>query len=120
MSPKPGNWRDLASRDERIIARIARQACGNTIMGGCSAKVLAERLVRMGGTDLRYVVGAVYSVSSGRSHYDYDAWSCPECGSTHLGYEAAVRCCQQVEDSVEEEEDELLSEAELAAASDDD
>lgn len=83
------------------MARIARRACGNTILGGCSAKVLADRLVRMGGTDLRHVVGAVYSASTGRAHPEYDAWACHECGTAHLGREAALNCCQESAEIIE-------------------
>jgi len=92
MKTKTASWRELAGED-RLCAHVERVATMDTIHGGAHALLLSKRLRAMGGTDLRHVVGAVYSASTGKMHREYGAFECPECGSAHLGVEAALACC---------------------------
>lgn len=94
---KTASYTELTGED-RLVARIERIATGNTIFGGASALVIAKRLVRMGGTDLRHVVSGVYSASTGKAHPEYAAFKCLECGCAHLGQQAALECCQPKDD----------------------
>ncbi len=74
---------------------MERIATGNTILGGASALMLANRLHRMKGTDLRGVVADVYSASTGSQHRLHGAFTCPECGSACLGIDAAWQHCTE-------------------------
>lgn len=94
MKLAPASWKRLSGED-RLIARIERLATGNTIIGGASALMLAKRLHRMGGTDLRGVVADIYSASTGTRHSQHGAFECPECGCAHLGVAAAFACCAE-------------------------
>lgn len=95
-----GNTRDLMSRDDRAIARLADRATSDTIFGGARALVLAKRLDRMGGgIDALGVVGDVYQASIGRALPKYRVCKCPECGQTVLGEDAAMRCCEEGDES---------------------
>jgi rubrerythrin len=96
----PTHWSNLDHRDDRTVARIARIAISDTIHGGCRALRLSKRLAAVGGQDVQYVVSDVYSASSGYSHPEHSAWECPECGSAHLGQEAARRCCDENEEKL--------------------
>lgn len=93
------HWKELGERSERMIARMESKARGDTIHGGMSAFVLADKLQDMGGSDLRFVVHAVYALSSGKPHPEYAAVECPECGTACLGREAALACCSNAEES---------------------
>lgn len=88
---------ELASREDRAIAKLARIARGDTVHGGAKALVLAKRLNGMNSqVPADEVVGEVYSLSNytcGR----FGAYECPECGSAHLGTEAAYACCAESE-----------------------
>ncbi len=88
------NYTELPNSEQRIIARIAGQARIDTITGGAKALCLAKRLPRLDASlGLTGIVSNVYALSSGRHHPDYEAWECPECGSAHLGQDAAYNCC---------------------------
>jgi hypothetical protein len=93
MRLKPARYDELYDAEERLIARMAARARLDTIWGGAAGLMYAERLYRMGGTDLRYVVSDVYSASTGNHHGAYEAWECPECGSARLGTDDAYNCC---------------------------
>lgn len=93
MQLKPANWCALHNREDRLIARIAGIARRDTINGGASALVLANKLKRRGGTDLKGIVAEVYSASTGNHHTQHEAWECPECGFAHLGWLLASACC---------------------------
>jgi len=97
MNAKPGSWRNLQKGTiERACARIERIATANTIHGGASAMVMANRAAAMGlpnAGELQDTVAAVYSRSSGRMNEQFGAWCCGECGSTHAGRDAADECC---------------------------
>lgn len=98
------HWKELGGRLERMIARVELKARCNTIFGGMSALTLVNRLHGMGGEDLRFVVHAVYSLSSGRPHPQYAAFECPECGTACLGEESAQTCCSHMEEDPEDEQ----------------
>lgn len=89
---------ELSDREERAVARLAQKARLDTIDGGASALVLAQRADHMGwhscGRSALEVVSIVYSASTGRHHTDLEAWECPECGNACLGMDAAMACCQ--------------------------
>ena len=105
----PTHWSNLEHRDDRTVARIARIAINNTVFGGWSALGLAKRLAAMGGQDVQYVVSDVYSASTGRDHPEHSAWECPECGSAYLGQESARRCCEEQDDSTNEDINEITT-----------
>lgn len=96
------SWDSLTDRSERLEARIAAIARGDTILGGARALRLANRLAEFPhGTDLRGVVADVYSASTGKASREHEAWQCPECGSAHLGIQAAFECCAETFEEVE-------------------
>jgi hypothetical protein len=84
---------------ERACAALARIARADTIYGGARALVLARRMERRKGSQVpaNEIVSAVYSASN-YSCGEWGAYECPECGTAHLGTEAAYRCCSQVEE----------------------
>ena len=90
--------KQLYDRGERAIARMARMARMDTINGGARALVIAKRLEAMGSRqDYGEVVSWVYRHSN-YSCGPYGVYECPECGSAHLGTEAAYACCAMAED----------------------
>lgn len=85
---------------ERSTVRLARIATGNTILGGCSALVLAKHADRLGvkfmdGVSAREIVADVYSRSTGRESEQFGGWECPECGCAHVGRDNAFKCCSE-------------------------
>lgn len=96
------DWRALSKRDPmRVVFRIAARANGDTIMGGCSALVLAERAKRMRlpmGRDMLAAVHETYALSLGRTPDDCTPWECCECGSIHTSQGDALRCCAEQEE----------------------
>src|SRR6516162_9415427 len=92
MNPKPAKYTELFNRDARTTAHIAARARLDTIYGGCKALNLAARMKRSR-IDAEAIVSDVYSASTGKHHREHEAWSCPECGSVHLGIENAANCC---------------------------
>lgn len=92
------SYTELLSQDDRIVAKVAARARLDTLYGGAKALVWVKRLPRLAHRlDLRDVVSDVYSASTGRHHARHEGWECPECGSVHLGQEAAAQCCAEVE-----------------------
>lgn len=93
----------LADRHERGCARLARIATSDTINGGARALRIAARLERMGspipGDE---IVSSVYSASTGRADPTWSAFECPECGSAHMGVDAALQCCAPTEDDYDD------------------
>ena len=99
---KTGSWRNLQGAD-RAIARIAHIANVNTVLGGASALVKAERAMAMGlphASDMLDAVSDVYSRSSGHVPGHLAVVECPECGQWHLGEEAAANCCAPCDDEL--------------------
>ena len=87
-------------RDSRAIVKLARKAANNAIFGGASAIVIAERLDRMGCRfDAESIVTETWTCGT-RDGYSliFDAYECPECGSAHVGQEAAYACCAETID----------------------
>ena len=85
------NNRELAARitaqDPAFFPALARQQNPRYLWIGCSdSRVPANE-----------IVSAVYSASN-YSCGEWGAYECPECGTAHLGTEAAYRCCSQVEE----------------------
>lgn len=97
------HWKKLDERAERMVARMEAKARGDTIHGGMSAQVLADKLLLMGGTDLRHVVNAVYALSSGKPHAEYAAFECPECGAACLGKDGAENCCSHMRSGMDDD-----------------
>lgn len=95
MRMKHVAWDSLHAREDRLTARIAAIARADTITGGARASWLAEKLLKIGGTDLRGVVADVYCASTGRASTEHEAWQCPECGQPHLGQTRAFECCAE-------------------------
>ena len=83
---------------ERACAKLAQIARHDTIFGGARALVLAKRMdARKGATvPANGIVSDVYAASN-YSCGEWGAYACPECGQSHLGTEAAYRCCQEPE-----------------------
>ena len=102
MRAESVHWSKLPKGSrERAIARIAHRANADTIFGGASALVLANRAESMGlasADDMRDAVSETYSRSSGRPAATYSAWECSECGQIHLGRTAAESCCTWEDD----------------------
>jgi hypothetical protein len=98
MKLKEAHPSQLATNYERACAALARIARADTIYGGARALVLARRMERRKGSQVpaNEIVSAVYSASN-CSCGEWGAYECPECGTAHLGTEAAYRCCSQVE-----------------------
>jgi len=91
---KPADPKQMANREERACARLEIRARNNTVLGGCSALILAKRAERLGVRfPAREVVADVYSASTGKRSPIWGAWECPECGAAHLGTDAALQCC---------------------------
>lgn len=89
--------RRLTDRTERAQAKLARIARGDCWHGGARALVLAKRLDRLHCSfDPLAVVSDAYSSSTGTAT-NYLAYLCPECGTAHLGKEAASQCCGEIE-----------------------
>jgi len=81
-------------RDQRACASLAHIAKENTIWGGCSAAVLANRAEAMGCKfPAQEVVADVYSASTGKVSRRFGVWECPECGRESMGAAAAWKCC---------------------------
>lgn len=97
MYAKPAHYSDLPKgTPERAVYRLARIAVGNTIMGGCSALVIAKRAHAMGlpmAGEFDAAVSDVYASSSGRVPDHLQPWECGECGTIHLDADAAQECC---------------------------
>lgn len=89
---KTASCTQLASHDDYKVARLAAIARCDTIHGGARATVIARHCSRW---DAQSIVADVYSRSTGKWSAEYEAWECPECGTAHLGQEAALRCCAQ-------------------------
>ena len=98
MKLKEAHPSQLATLYERACAALARIARADTIYGGARALVLARRMERRKSSQVpaNEIVSAVYSASN-YSCGEWGAYKCPECGTAHLGTEAAYRCCSQVE-----------------------
>lgn len=94
---------------DRAKAKLAAIARADVLHGGARALVIV-RQVREGDTgsvtsdaskiakhldwrECDEVVSSVYTSRSGDG-VEYTAYECPECGSVHLGREAALLCCQ--------------------------
>jgi hypothetical protein len=93
----------LQNRHARACAKLAMRATLDTIGGGARAAVLADRLERMGSTiPAQAIVSDVYGRSKGRASREWGAWECPECGSAHLGQDAAAECCAGSVDAFED------------------
>jgi len=99
MKLKEAHPNTLADPYERACAKLARIARHDTIHGGARALVLAERMDARRGAQVpaNAIVGGVYATSN-YSCGDWGAYECPECGQSHLGNEAAYRCCQEQEE----------------------
>ena len=101
------SWKQLPKGStDRAIAKIAHIANGNTWHGGVSAMVKADRARAMGlpsARDLQSAVADVYSTSSGKTPDHLTPFECPECGSVHLGRDAASECCAMSDESFETE-----------------
>jgi hypothetical protein len=96
MNIETGCIKNLLDKDDRTTAKLARIATNNTVFGGCSAMVMANRLDAMGGhIDASGVVSNVYAASIGRALPEYRVCCCPECGCTVLGEDTALQCCQE-------------------------
>lgn len=92
--PLPAHRVSELSRDGRATVRLSRRATGNTIIGGCSALVLATRMDRMGcKINAVSIVSHVYAGSTGRTCEETGGWECPECGSAHVDECDAAGCC---------------------------
>ncbi len=101
MKLKEANWRKLHDPHERACCKLANIARHDTIHGGAKALVIAKRLYGMGSKiPADEIVGDVYSASN-YSCGEWGAYECPECGSVHLGTEAAHKCCQPDPDEEE-------------------
>jgi hypothetical protein len=84
--------------EDRSIAHMAARARVDTLFGGARALVYSRRLTAMGSRlDYGAVVGDVYSQSTGQHSKEWEAWKCPECGSSRLGVAAAGECCVNME-----------------------
>lgn len=84
---------ELGNRHDRACAKLARIARGDTVHGGARALVLAKRAEALGvNFPARDIVSDVYGASNW-SCGEWGAYECPECGSAHLGTEAALNCC---------------------------
>ena len=94
------SWKRLPrGSSERAIAKLAHIANVNTVQGGASALVKANRALAMGlphADEMADAVDATYSASTGKPSPAHSAWECRECGSVHLGQEAADECCADV------------------------
>ena len=91
---------------DRAVAKIANIANVNTVLGGASAMVKADRAVAMGlpnADRLSDAVSEVYGRSSGRVPDDLAVCACPECGQWHLGADAAAECCAPSDDDFGDE-----------------
>lgn len=86
----------LSNPHDRACAKLARIARGNTVFGGASALVIAERMERRKGNRIpaSAIVSDVYSASN-YSCGQWGAYACPECGQAYLGEDAAYLCCSQ-------------------------
>lgn len=77
--------------------RLAWEAVGDTLFGGCNALRRVNRIRSLFGAraadEWESIVADVYHASTGRPHPTYGAWECPECGQHHVGLEAAAQCC---------------------------
>ena len=83
----------LYDRGERALAKLARIARNDVYFGGAKAAVIADRLVNMGSQlALHDVVQEAYCSSNGIAR-NFQAYACPECGSSCFGEEAAYSCC---------------------------
>lgn len=70
----------------------------DTIHGGALAIVYAKRLARLGSrVPADDIVSDVYSRSTGHTSERWGAWECPECGTAHLGIDAALACCAEID-----------------------
>ncbi len=100
MKLKSASYKRLWNRDERATAHLAAIARVDTIWGGARAMRLARRMDAMGcKINADAVVGEVYRRSTGKWSHDLEAWECPECGEARLGQEAALDCCNYVNES---------------------
>lgn len=90
MNPKPSHWRELHDTEDREMAMYAERATSDTINGGASALRDAKE---SGNPTLVDVVREVYACSTGKHCETYGAWECDECGSVHVGRDAANECC---------------------------
>ena len=91
------------SREDRASASLAWIATANTVFGGASAMVIAKRLERLGSSvPASDIVSDVYGDSTGSVHRRWGVWECPECGSVHLGQEAAAQCCAFDDEYIED------------------
>jgi len=117
MNLKPAHFSDLYSVETRNTAKLAAMARADTVHGGASALVLAERIDK--GSKLPFehsvfrhgfadnasaseIVNHVYSHSTGRPCERFEGWECSECGNAHLGKDSAFACCAPCEDSENE------------------
>jgi len=96
-----GTWRNLPKGSaDRAVARIARIANTNTILGGASAMVMANRASAMGlpnADRLADAVSEVYGRSLGRVPDSLAVVQCWECGQWYLGADAAAECCANLD-----------------------
>lgn len=102
MNPKRATWEDLAGED-RAKARLAGIARTDTLYGGARALTLIRHLEEgrltfdeqwarsLDRFTAQSIVSEVYA--SDQPSRNYSAFECGECGSFHLGYEAAAQCC---------------------------
>lgn len=87
----------LSNLHDRACARLAQRALADVIHGGASALVLASKLIAMKcKIPAEHIVSSVYTSSQVG---DYGVYECPECGSAHLGTEAAYACCNPCEEA---------------------
>jgi rubrerythrin len=90
MKTEPAKWTALESQDERKVAHLAAIARMDTVFGGARALTIARKCTAWNAAE---VVADVYSRSTGKHSEQFEAWECPECGTVHLGFEAAADCC---------------------------
>jgi len=94
--PKAGNLANVYARHG--LARLALLARLDCIHGSCRALPLAQKADRMGWSgEAVACVTTIYCESSWRWP-KAGPWECSECGATHQGVEAAMKCCDWLED----------------------
>lgn len=85
--------KDLTDRDDRALAKLACIARCDVYFGGCRAVTIARRLDAMGSQlPVHDVIIQAYHSHDGTAR-DFLPFACPECGTVHLGQDAAYSCC---------------------------
>ena len=107
---KRGTFHNLErGTTDRMLARLAWRANGDTIMGGASALVLAKRAKSLGlpsAGEMRDAVDSTYRASLGRVPAAWAVVECPECGQWYLGEDKAAACCADNGEDIDDGDDE--------------